>query len=45
MSEWLGLMLAEIDRKNAEARAAGEERQRRNATEDGAAVPGSTDVA
>jgi hypothetical protein len=30
MTEWLGLMLAEIDRKEAEARAANEERRRRD---------------
>lgn len=45
MTEWLGLMLAEIDRKDAEARAAGEERQRRDATGNGDAAPGSTDIA
>jgi hypothetical protein len=45
MSEWLTLMLAEIERKNAEARAARDERQRRR---EGGSAPenaGSTDVA
>lgn len=37
MTEWLALMLAEIDRKEAEARAASDERQRRDAAD-------STDV-
>jgi hypothetical protein len=44
MSEWLALMLAEIDRKDAEARAASDERQRRDATGDDSEEPGSTDV-
>jgi hypothetical protein len=41
MSEWLALMLAEIDRKDAEARAASDERQRRDAAGDRSEEPGS----
>ena len=45
MTEWLTLMLAEIERKDAEACAAMDERQRRNAGESPAEDPRSTDVA
>jgi hypothetical protein len=45
MSEWLTLMLAEIERKEAEACAAMDERQRRNAGESPAEERRSTDVA
>jgi hypothetical protein len=45
MTEWLGLMLAEIDRKEAEGRAANEERRRRDAHEGPADDSRSTDVA
>jgi hypothetical protein len=45
MSEWLTLMLAEIERKEAEARAARDERQRRKEGDSLSEDPGSTDVA
>jgi hypothetical protein len=41
MSEWLALMLAEVDRKDAEARAARDERERRDAAGDPSGEPGS----
>jgi hypothetical protein len=43
MTDWLALMLAEIERKDAEARAARDERQRRS-TNGSPPDPGSTDV-
>jgi hypothetical protein len=46
MTDWLSLMLAEIERKHAEAAAAVEERQRRAAEEPGSGAPAhSADVA
>jgi hypothetical protein len=45
MTEWLTLMMAEIERKNAEARAARDERQRRKEGDSSSENPGSTDVA
>jgi hypothetical protein len=45
MSEWLTLMMAEIERKDAEARAARDERQRREESDSPSEHPGSTDVA
>jgi hypothetical protein len=42
MSEWLTLMLGEIDRKDAEARAASDERQRRDTTGGRSEEPGSS---
>jgi hypothetical protein len=46
LSDWLALMVAEIERKDAEAKVAAEERQRRAPDEPGAArPPGSADVA
>ena len=45
VSEWLTLMLAEIERKEAEACAAMDERQRRDAGESPVENPRSADVA
>lgn len=44
MTEWLSLMLAEIDRKDVEARAATDERQRRDTNGVPPERPDSTDV-
>jgi DNA invertase Pin-like site-specific DNA recombinase len=45
MTDWLTLMLAEIERKDAEARAARDERQRREEGDSPSEDAGSTDVA
>jgi hypothetical protein len=45
MTEWLALMLAEVERKDAEACAARDERQRRRAGGSPPEDPGSTEVA
>lgn len=45
MTEWLTLMMAEIERKNAEARAARDERQRRKEGDSSSENPGSSDIA